>query len=256
MDSKLILMRHGQSEWNLENRFTGWHDSPLTEQGKTEATIGAKLLLESQLIPSVVHTSVLSRAIQTTEIVLTEIADSKIPVKKSWRLNERHYGDLTGKNKNQAVQEFGKEQVFSWRRKYSIRPPEITDENEFAAGIISGLASSNLDISPPKTECLKDVLERILPYFEESIKPDLSRFPVVLISAHGNSLRALIKHLDNISEEEISTLNIPTAIPLVYKLDSDFTPIDNLDVSERYLGDVEAAKLEAEKIASQTDLTN
>lgn len=251
MNKKLILIRHGQSQWNLENRFTGWHDIPLTEQGEIEAIEGGKLLLKSQLIPKIIHTSVLTRAQQTAKLVIAQFANSNIEVKESWTLNERHYGNLTGKNKKEAVEEFGEEQVFSWRRKYSIRPPEIAPDNEYGRGISENHSDLIASKDLPKTECLKDVTNRLLPYFEESIKPDLKDFSVVLIVAHGNSLRALIKHLDDISDDDIADLNLPTAIPLVYELDDNFMPTEKLGISERYLGSAKAAQEAAERVARQ-----
>ncbi len=252
MPNELILLRHGQSEWNRQNLFTGWYDSPLSEKGLDEAAQAGKLLASSQLIPACIHTSMLIRAIQTTELVLAEIKDSSIPVHQSWRLNERHYGNLTGLNKQQAVLDYGQEQVFEWRRKYNIRPPEMSDDNPYAADIASRY--SNI-MDPPKTECLADVLERLLPYWQENIIPDLKEYGRVLISAHGNSLRALIKHLDNISEDDISSLNIPTGIPLKYDLNEKFQPAESLPVAKRYLGDAQAAADAAAEVAEQTKKT-
>ncbi len=259
MSNELILLRHGQSEWNRQNLFTGWYDSPLSEKGRAEATQAGKLLVSSQLIPACIHTSMLMRAVQTTELVLAEINGAgipmrlSIPVRQSWRLNERHYGNLTGLNKQQAVLDYGQEQVFEWRRKYNVRPPEMSDDNPYAADIGSVYSDGYSGIvEPPKTECLADVLERLLPYWQENIIPDLKEYGRVLISAHGNSLRALIKHLDNISEDEISSLNIPTGIPLKYDLNEKFQPAESLPVEKRYLGDAQAAMAAAAKVAEQT----
>ncbi|WP_271395933.1 phosphoglyceromutase [Neomicrococcus lactis] len=220
MTHTLILLRHGQSEWNEKNLFTGWYDVTLTEQGRAEATRGGALLREAGLNPDVLHTSVLKRAIITANLALEEADRLWIPVKRSWRLNERHYGALQGKDKTQVRDEFGEEQFMVWRRSYDTPPPALSDDSEFSQA--NDPRYADLGDAAPRTECLKDVLDRMLPYWEESIIPDLAAGKTVLVTAHGNSLRALVKHLDGISDEDIASLNIPTGIPLVYELDDEF----------------------------------
>lgn len=222
MTHTLILLRHGQSEWNEKNLFTGWYDVTLTEQGRAEATRGGALLREAGLNPDVLHTSVLKRAIITANLALEEADRLWIPVKRSWRLNERHYGALQGKDKTQVRDEFGEEQFMVWRRSYDTPPPALSDDSEFSQA--NDPRYADLGDAAPRTECLKDVLDRMLPYWEESIIPDLAAGKTVLVTAHGNSLRALVKHLDGISDEDIAGLNIPTGIPLVYELDDEFRP--------------------------------
>ncbi|HKS48388.1 MAG TPA: phosphoglyceromutase [Amycolatopsis sp.] len=219
----LVLLRHGQSTWNAENLFTGWVDVPLSEQGEAEARRGGELLAETGLLPDVVHTSLLRRAISTANIAL-DVADRHwIPVRRDWRLNERHYGALQGKNKKQVRDEFGEEQFMLWRRSYDVPPPPIEPGSEFSQDGDPRYAELGDEI--PRTECLKDVVARLLPYWDSAIVPDLRAGRTVLVAAHGNSLRALVKHLDGISEEEIVGLNIPTGIPLRYDLKPDFTPV-------------------------------
>lgn len=219
---KLILLRHGQSEWNQKNLFTGWVDVPLTELGREEATRGGELIKEHDLEPEVLHTSLLRRAINTAGLALDAADRHWIPVKRSWRLNERHYGALQGKDKAEIREEYGEEQFMQWRRSYDTPPPEIADDSEWSqASDVRYQDVQNL----PRTECLKDVLDRFLPYWEEQIIPDLKAGKTVLVVAHGNSLRALVKHLDGISEEDIAGLNIPTGIPLYYELDQNFKPV-------------------------------
>ena len=219
---KLILLRHGQSEWNEKNLFTGWVDVPLTEKGRAEATRGGELMAENQLLPDVVHTSLLRRAMNTANLSLDAADRLWIPVKRSWRLNERHYGALQGKNKAEIREEYGEEQFMTWRRSYDTPPPELDDSSEWSqAGDPRYADVANL----PRTECLKDVLERFMPYWEEQVIPDLKAGKTVLVAAHGNSLRALVKHLDGISDEEIAGLNIPTGIPLYYELDQNLKPV-------------------------------
>ncbi|APF40666.1 phosphoglyceromutase [Neomicrococcus aestuarii] len=222
MTHTLILLRHGQSEWNEKNLFTGWYDVTLTEKGRNEATRGGALLREAGLLPDVLHTSLLKRAIITANLALEEADRSWIPVNRSWRLNERHYGALQGKDKTQIRDEFGEEQFMVWRRSYDTPPPALADDSEFSQ--IGDPRYADLGDDAPRTECLKDVLERMLPYWEENIKADLAAGKTVLVTAHGNSLRALVKHLDGISDDDIAGLNIPTGIPLVYELDEDFRP--------------------------------
>lgn len=240
----LILLRHGNSEWNKKNLFTGWVDVPLSEQGVEEATRAGELIAESGLKPDILYTSVLTRAIQTANLALDRADRAWLPVKRSWRLNERHYGALQGKDKAQTLEEFGEEQFMTWRRSFDVPPPPIDDDAEYSQAHDERYIG--IDGEVPKTECLKDVIERFLPYWESDITPDLAEGKTVLVTAHGNSLRALVKHLDNISDDEIAGLNIPTGIPLVYKLDADFTPVEEA----RYL-DPEAAAAGAAAVASQ-----
>jgi 2,3-bisphosphoglycerate-dependent phosphoglycerate mutase len=219
----LILLRHGHSEWNARNLFTGWVDVDLNEQGVEEAHRGADLLREAGLAPDVLHTSLLRRAIRTAEMVLNGIDRHWIPVRRSWRLNERHYGALQGKDKKATLEEFGEEQFMEWRRSYDTPPPPLADDSEFSQ--VGDARYVDLpDELLPRTECLADVLDRMLPYWYDAIVPDLLAGKTVLVTAHGNSLRALVKHLDGIGEEEIVGLNIPTGIPLVYELDENLKP--------------------------------
>jgi 2,3-bisphosphoglycerate-dependent phosphoglycerate mutase len=242
----LILLRHGESEWNAKNLFTGWVDVGLNVKGEGEATRGGELLVENNLLPDVVHTSVLRRAIQTAQISL-DIADRMwIETKRSWRLNERHYGALQGKDKAATLAEFGEEQFMLWRRSYDIPPPPIDDADQYANFDDPKYAGLPTE-ARPRTECLKDVLIRALPYWYDQIVPDLLAEKVTLIAAHGNSLRAIVKHLDQMSDEAVVGLNIPTGIPLVYDLDEDLKPVD---VGGRYL-DPEAAAAAIEAVKMQ-----
>ncbi|WP_026925430.1 phosphoglyceromutase [Glycomyces arizonensis] len=218
MTATLVLLRHGESEWNAKNLFTGWVDAKLSATGEDEARRGGRLLAEADLLPDVVHTSLLRRAINTAELALNEAARSWIPVKRSWRLNERHYGALQGKNKAQVRDEFGEEQFMTWRRSYDTPPPRIDVDSEFSQAADPRYAELPPELRP-ETECLKDVLERMLPYWYDGIVPDLNAGKTVLVAAHGNSLRALVKHLDGVSDEDIVGLNIPTGMPLRYDLD-------------------------------------
>jgi len=218
----LVLLRHGESTWNAKNLFTGWVDVPLSEQGEAEANRAGVLLRESGTLPDVVHTSLLRRAIATANIAL-DLADRHwIPVRRDWRLNERHYGALQGKNKKQTLEEFGEEQFMLWRRSYDVPPPPIEPGTEWSQD--GDPRYVGLGDALPGTECLKDVVARMLPYWESEVVPDLRAGRVTMLAAHGNSLRALVKHLDNISEADIAGLNIPTGIPLVYELNEDLTP--------------------------------
>ena len=219
----LILLRHGQSEWNKSNQFTGWVDVRLTDLGKAEAARGGELLAESGILPDVLYTSVLSRAIQTANIALDAADRLWIPVKRSWRLNERHYGALQGKDKAQTLEEFGNEQFMLWRRSFDVPPPPLADDSEFSQ--VNDPRYAGIDGEVPRTESLKLVIDRLLPYWESDIAADLRAGKTVLVTAHGNSLRGLVKHLDGISDEDIAELNIPTGIPLVYRLDEDLRPI-------------------------------
>jgi len=225
MTYTLVLLRHGHSTWNAENLFTGWVDVGLNEQGVAEAERGAEMLREAGIAPDVSHTSVLRRAIRTAEIVLDGIDRHWIPVRRSWRLNERHYGALQGKDKKATMEEFGEEQFMIWRRSYDTPPPPLPDDSEFSQAGDPRYADLS-DEQMPRTECLADVLDRMLPYWDDAIVPDLRAGKTVLVTAHGNSLRALVKHLDDISEDEIVGLNIPTGIPLVYELDDDLRPTE------------------------------
>jgi 2,3-bisphosphoglycerate-dependent phosphoglycerate mutase len=246
MTGTLILLRHGESEWNAKNLFTGWVDVGLSAKGEAEAIRGGELLVENNLLPDVVHTSVLRRAIETAQISL-DVADRLwIETKRSWRLNERHYGALQGKDKAATLAEFGEEQFMLWRRSYDIPPPPIDNDDQyanFADPKYAGLPSE----ARPKTECLKDVLIRALPYWYDEIVPDLRAEKVTLIAAHGNSLRAIVKHLDQMGDQEVVALNIPTGIPLVYELDDDMRPVE---VGGRYL-DPEAAAAAIEAVKMQ-----
>jgi 2,3-bisphosphoglycerate-dependent phosphoglycerate mutase len=242
---KLVLLRHGESTWNKENRFTGWTDVDLSEKGIAEAHEGGRLLREGGYVFDVAHTSVLKRAIRTLWIALDEMDQMWLPVYRTWRLNERHYGALQGLNKAETAAKYGNDQVHLWRRSYDVQPPALTKDDPRYPGHdprYAGLTASEL----PLTECLKDTVARFLPYWHETIVPELKAGKRVLIAAHGNSLRALVKYLDNISEEEIVELNIPTGIPLVYELDDELKPIRHY-----YLGDPEAAAKAAAAVAAQ-----
>jgi 2,3-bisphosphoglycerate-dependent phosphoglycerate mutase len=242
---KLILLRHGESVWNATNQFTGWVDVDLSDKGRTEARRGGQLLTERGLLPDLVHTSVLRRAINTATIALDTCDRHWIPVQRSWRLNERHYGALQGKDKAQTLAEFGEEQFMLWRRSYDVPPPPIGADDEFAQTADPRYAA--LGDARPATECLADVLGRMLPYWYDAIAPDVTTGRTVLVAAHGNSLRALVKHLDGMSEKAVVALNIPTGIPLLYELDSSFTP---LTPGGEYL-DPEAAAASIEAVKNQ-----
>jgi 2,3-bisphosphoglycerate-dependent phosphoglycerate mutase len=242
---KLVLLRHGESTWNKENRFTGWTDVDLSEKGIAEAHEGGRLLREGGYVFDVAHTSVLKRAIRTLWIALDELDQMWIPVRRTWRLNERHYGALQGLNKAETAAKYGNEQVHLWRRSYDVQPPALTPDDPRYPGHDPRYALLTPD-ELPLTECLKDTVARFLPYWHDTIVPELKNGKRVLIAAHGNSLRALVKYLDNISEEEITELNIPTGIPLVYELDDDLQPIRHY-----YLGDAEAAAKAAAAVAAQ-----
>jgi 2,3-bisphosphoglycerate-dependent phosphoglycerate mutase len=216
----LILLRHGESEWNARNLFTGWVDVDQNDRGRAEALHGGRLLREHGMLPDVVHTSVLRRAINTANISLDTCDRHWIPVRRSWRLNERHYGALQGKDKKQTLAEFGEEQFMLWRRSFDTPPPPIELGNQW-----DQTGDPRYDgVEVPRTECLKDVIERFMPYWEGPIKDDVRDGKMVLIAAHGNSLRGLVKHLDGISDSDIAALNIPTGMPLIYQLGEDFMP--------------------------------
>jgi 2,3-bisphosphoglycerate-dependent phosphoglycerate mutase len=213
----LVLLRHGESEWNQKNLFTGWVDVDLTAAGEAEGRRGGELLVEHGLLPDVVHTSLLRRAIRTAEITLNAADRHWVPVRRSWRLNERHYGALQGKDKAQVRDEFGEEQFMLWRRSYDTPPPPLAEDDEYSQ--VHDPRYADLLETVPRTECLKDVVGRMLPYWFDAIVPDLRRSGVVLVAAHGNSLRALIKYLDGLSDDAVVSLNVPTGIPLRYELD-------------------------------------
>ena len=220
MTYKLVLLRHGESQWNAMNLFTGWVDVPLSEKGVDEAKRGGRLLVDAGLLPDVVHTSVLRRAITTANLAL-DVADRHwIPVKRSWRLNERHYGALQGKDKKETLQAYGEEQFMLWRRSYDVPPPPVEIGSEFSQDTDPRYAGEPI----PRTECLKDVLGRALPYWESALVPDLLEGKTVLVAAHGNSIRSLVKYLDHVDDATIAGINIPTGIPLLYELDENLKP--------------------------------
>lgn len=245
MTYTLVLLRHGESEWNAKNLFTGWVDVGLTEKGREEARRGGELIRDADLQPDVLHTSLLRRAITTANIALDTCDRHWIPVRRDWRLNERHYGALQGKNKKETLEEFGEEQFMTWRRSFDVPPPPIEPGSEWSEA--GDPRYADLGEEMPRTECLKDVIERFLPYWESAIVPDLRDGKTVLVAAHGNSLRALVKHLDGISDDDIVGLNIPTGMPLVYRLDEQLQPTVK---GGEYL-DPEAAKAAAEAVAKQ-----
>ena len=245
MAHTLIVVRHGESEWNAKNLFTGWVDVALTEKGRAEAVRAGEQLKAAGLLPDVVHTSLQRRAINTAALALDAADRHWIPVKRSWRLNERHYGALQGKDKKQTLAEFGEEQFMTWRRSFDTPPPPLEDSSEWSQADDPRYA--DLGDERPRTECLKDVIERFLPYWETEIVPDLSAGRTVLVAAHGNSLRALVKHLDQIGDDDIAGLNIPTGMPLVYRLDDDLRPTV---AGGEYL-DPEAAAAAAAAVANQ-----
>ncbi|MFT8394869.1 phosphoglyceromutase [Propionibacterium sp.] len=246
MTYRLILLRHGESEWNSKNLFTGWVDVDLNEKGVGEATRGGELLAEQNLLPDVVHTSLLRRAIHTAYLALDKCDRHWIPVKRNWRLNERHYGSLQGLNKAEIREKYGEEQFMAWRRSYDVPPPAIDKDGKWSQFNDPRYADIPAD-ERPLHECLKDVVARMLPYWESDIIPDLKAGKTVLVAAHGNSLRALVKHLDEIDDESISGLNIPTGIPLLYELDDNLKPITK---GGRYL-DPEAAEAGKKAVANQ-----
>jgi len=244
--SRLVLLRHGESEWNALNLFTGWVDVDLSDTGRAEAARAAQLLREADIEPDVLHTSVLRRAIRTAQITLGGIGRDWLPVRRSWRLNERHYGALQGKDKKATLAEFGEEQFMLWRRSYDTPPPAIESGSEYDQGADPRYATLPAD-ARPLTECLADVVARLLPYWYDAIVPDLRDGKVVLVAAHGNSIRALVKHLAGLSEQEVVSLNIPTGIPLLYEFDEHMRPVEPLG---RYL-DPEAAAESAAAVANQ-----
>lgn len=242
----LILLRHGQSEWNASNQFTGWVDVRLTDQGREEAKRGGQMIKDAGLKPSVLYTSLLRRAITTANIALDEADLHWIPVIRDWRLNERHYGALQGLNKAETKEKYGNDQFMAWRRSYDVRPPDLDRDSEFSQ--FHDPRYADIPASErPVAECLKDVVARMVPYFTSDIAADLKDGKTVLVAAHGNSLRALVKHLDEISDEDIAGLNIPTGIPLFYELDDNLKPVTR---GGRYL-DPEAAAAGAKAVANQ-----
>src|ERR1700694_4039938 len=241
----LVLLRHGQSTWNLENLFTGWHDVPLSELGVTEAKEAGRQMKEAGLAPRVVHTSVLVRAIDTADLALHAMGLGWIPVRRSWRLNERHYGSLQGLNKQQTAERYGAEKVKVWRRSYDVRPPDMATSDERHPSHDPRYAALPPELLP-NAECLKDVVDRMLPYWFDRIVPDLLRNGCVLVSAHGNSLRALVKHLEGLTNQEVVDLDIPTGVPRVYELDSAIRP-----TSSRYLGDPKDIERRAAVVRAQ-----
>jgi 2,3-bisphosphoglycerate-dependent phosphoglycerate mutase len=249
MPSTLVLLRHGQSTWNAENLFTGWYDADLTELGRQEARRGGTLLAEAGILPDVVHTSLQVRAIRTANEALDEMGRLWIPVRRHWRLNERHYGDLQGRNKKETTELHGADKVKVWRRSYDVPPPPISPDDERHPRNDPRYADLAPDVLPG-SECLKDVVERMLPYWYDAVVPDLRDSRVTLLAAHGNSLRALVKHLDQIGDDDISELNIPTGMPLVFELGDDLRPLEAKPLTDRYL-DPEAAAAAAEAVAKQ-----
>ena len=242
---KLILLRHGQSDWNAKNLFTGWVDVALSSQGEAEAKRAGELLKEKNLLPDLLHTSLLTRAIHTAEIALGACERKWIPVSRSWRLNERHYGALQGKDKAATLKEYGQEQFKLWRRSFDTPPPAIADSDQYSQA--GDIRYKDLGPDLPKTECLKDVVKRLMPYLDNEIANDLRQAKTVLVVAHGNSIRAIVKHLACISDSDIAEVNIPTGIPLLYRFDDDFEPI----IKEGEYLDPEAAKESIAAVANQ-----
>jgi 2,3-bisphosphoglycerate-dependent phosphoglycerate mutase len=245
MVGKLILLRHGESVWNSLNLFTGWVDVELSEKGKGEAARAGQLLKESGLLPDVLHTSLLKRAINTADIALANCGRSDIEIKRSWKLNERHYGALQGKDKAATLKEYGDQQFQLWRRSFDVPPPPIADDDQYSQA--NDPKYQDLGAELPKTECLKDVVARVVPYLMDEVGKDLSSRKLVLLTAHGNSIRAIVKHLDCISDTDIAKLNIPTGIPLLYEFDKDFEPITK---GGKYLDPI-AAHAAIEAVANQ-----
>jgi 2,3-bisphosphoglycerate-dependent phosphoglycerate mutase len=241
--STLILLRHGESLWNAKNLFTGWVDVDLTSKGEEEAVAGGQLLAEAGLLPNVLHTSMLRRAIRTSYLALEACERSWVPVRRSWRLNERHYGNLQGLDKAETRAKYGDDQLKAWRRSYDVPPPPIDEGSEFSQVGDPRYPEPTLI---PKSECLADVVSRMMPYWYDAIVPDLIHYDTVMVAAHGNSLRALVKHLERISDDEIAELNIPTAVPRVYDLDADFNV-----VKVEYLGNPEEVAAKAAAVAAQ-----
>jgi len=245
VNKKLILLRHGESEWNSKNLFTGWVDVSLSAKGIQEAGRAGQLLKQEGLLPDILHTSLLRRAISTAQIALENCDRHWIPVKRSWRLNERHYGALQGKDKAQTLAQYGEAQFKLWRRSFDVPPPAISDDDQYSQA--KDFRYKDLGADLPKTECLKDVVNRLLPYLLGEITDDLNAGKLVLVVAHGNSIRAIVKHIDCISDEDIAEVNIPTGIPLLYEFDAKFEPLVK---GGRYL-DPEAAAKSIAAVANQ-----
>jgi 2,3-bisphosphoglycerate-dependent phosphoglycerate mutase len=245
VNKKLILLRHGESEWNSKNLFTGWVDVSLSAKGIQEAGRAGQLLKQEGLLPDILHTSLLRRAISTAQIALENCDRHWIPVKRSWRLNERHYGALQGKDKAQTLAQYGEAQFKLWRRSFDVPPPAISDDDQYSQA--KDFRYKDLGADLPKTECLKDVVNRLLPYLLGEITDDLNAGKLVLVVAHGNSIRAIVKHIDCISDEDIAEVNIPTGIPLLYEFDTNFEPLVK---GGRYL-DPEAAAKSIAAVANQ-----
>jgi 2,3-bisphosphoglycerate-dependent phosphoglycerate mutase len=244
MTHTLILLRHGESDWNAKNLFTGWVDVPLTEKGQQEAVRGGVQMKDAGLAPDVVHTSLQRRAISTACLALDAADRHWIPVRRSWRLNERHYGALQGKDKKQTLEQYGEEQFMLWRRSFDVPPPPLDDDDEYSQ--VGDPQYADLGDEMPRTECLKDVIARFLPYWETAIVPDLRAGQTVLVAAHGNSLRAVVKMLEGISDEDITELNIPTGVPRLYELDGTLKP-----TRAEYLGDAAAIAAATAAVANQ-----
>ena len=242
---KLVLLRHGESKWNLENKFTGWTDVDLTEKGEAEAKNAGELIKNENINIDLVFTSVLKRAINTMNICLSNMDNSNSEIFQDWRLNERHYGSLQGLNKSETAEKYGDDQVLIWRRSYDIKPPELDQDDDRHPRFDKKYENLDSKILP-SSECLKDTVERFLPYWEETISPNVKNGKKVMIVAHGNSLRALVKHLDKISDDKILGLNIPTGTPLVYELDEDLNPLKNY-----YLGNQDEINEKINSVASQ-----
>ena len=251
MSTTLVLVRHGQSRWNAENLFTGWYDTDLSDVGRSEATAAGELLAEAGVEAGCVHTSVLTRAIRTAELALAAQGRSWLPVRRHWRLNERHYGELTGKNKAETTATYGEAQVKQWRRSYDVPPPPIERDNPHNPNADVRYAALPPEVVPT-SECLADVVARMLPYWYDAIVPDLSTYGTVLVAAHGNSIRALVKHLDGIADDAITGVEIPTGVPFVYELDAAFAPAEAREPLERALGDPAAIKAAADAVARQS----
>ena len=242
---KLVLIRHGESTWNKENRFTGWADVDLTEQGVAQAKSGGQALVEAGFVFDVAYTSVLKRAIRTLWLVLDELEQMWIPVHRDWRLNERHYGALQGLNKAETAAKYGDEQVLVWRRSFDVPPPSLETDSEHYPGNDARYANLT-DAQLPRSECLKDTIERVMPFWNESVVPSLRAGQRVIVAAHGNTLRALVMHLDRVSEKDIVGLNIPTGVPLVYELDTELNALDHY-----YLGDQAAVDAAVQAVKNQ-----
>ena len=245
MSYQLVLLRHGESTWNLENRFTGWHDVPLSEAGVGEAAEAGRLLSAAGIRPEVMHTSLLLRAIQTANLALEAMDRAWLPVRRSWRLNERHYGALQGLNKKETTEKYGEEQVLVWRRSYDTPPPPVELDDERHPRHDPRYRGLPPDVLPA-SESLQDVVVRMMPHWQDSVVPDLRAGASVVLSAHGNSLRAMVMHLEGLSQEEVVALNIPTGIPRVYELDDDLRPM-----SAEYVGDPSLVAQKAEAVAKQ-----